>query len=46
MAKWEEYLTDIYFRPNHKAAFSGPKKLYHVVKEEGKYRITLSDIRT
>lgn len=39
MAAWETYLKDIYYDPNHAAAFSGPNKLYQIVKREGLYRI-------
>ena len=34
-----DYLKSIYFDPKHPAAYSGPEKLYRIVKKEGKYKI-------
>ena len=45
MAPWEEYLKKIYFDPSHPGSFSGPQKLYKVVKSEGKYDIGIHRIR-
>lgn len=42
----EDYLTEIYYDPLHRAAFAGPQKLYHIVKEEGRHKITYSDVKT
>ena len=39
MAEWKKYLEKIYFDPSHAGSFSGPTKLYNVVKAEGKFRI-------
>ncbi|XP_053374868.1 uncharacterized protein LOC128547146 [Mercenaria mercenaria] len=45
MTQWENYLKRIYFDPSHPASFSGPQKLYKVVKEEGKFNIGMHRIR-
>ena len=42
---WEDYLKDIYFNPSKPASFSGPDKLYHFVKKDGKYNISKYKIR-
>ena len=45
MSNWEKYLRQIYFNPEHPASFEGPKRLYDVVKKEGKYKISHSQIK-
>ena len=45
MAPWKDYLKDIYYNPSHPASFSGPQKLYKVVKNEGKFNIGMYKIR-
>jgi hypothetical protein len=45
MAPWEDYLKTIYYDPKHPGAFSGPQKLYTVVKSEGKLDIGMHRIR-
>ena len=45
MANWEKYLEKIYFNPEHPASFEGPLQLYKVVKEEGKFKISHSQIK-
>lgn len=42
---WKDYLATIYFNPNHPASFSGPDKIYEVVKSESKYKIGRYRIR-
>lgn len=42
MAPWQDYLIDIYYNPSHPASFSGPQKLYKVVKNEGKFNIIIN----
>ena len=46
MANWEKYLEKIYFNPEHPASFEGPLRLYKVVKEEVKFKISHSQIKT
>ena len=41
----ESYLKSIYYDPAHPAAFSGENKLYKLIKEEGKYRITHKQLK-
>lgn len=36
---WSNYLHKIWYDPEHIASFTGPDKLYRIVKEEGKYKI-------
>ena len=36
---WSDYLHDIWYDPEHIASYSGPDKLYRIVKEEGKFKI-------
>ena len=43
---WECYLHRIYFDPQCPASFKGANKLYHAVKEDGRYRLPLSKIHT
>ena len=43
---WEHYLHHICFDPQHPTSFKGANKLYHAVKEDGRYRLPLSKIRT
>ena len=45
MARWEDYLKNIYYDPKHAASFAGPQKLYKVVKQEGKFVIGMHRIR-
>ena len=45
MNNWEKYLKDIYLDPSHPASFSNPVTLYKVVKKEGKYKISHSQIK-
>ena len=45
MDNWEKYLEKIYFNPEHPASFEGPLRLYKVVKEEGKFKISHSQIK-
>ena len=35
--KYENYLTNIYYDPKHKAAYGGVDKLYRAVRKEGKF---------
>ena len=39
MKTWKDYLEAIYFDPKHPGSFTGPDKLYKVVKAEGKFKI-------
>ena len=41
----EEYLKNLYFDPSHPASFSGPNKLYRIVKREGKFKIGKKNIK-
>ena len=34
-----DYLKSIHFDPKHSAAYSGPEKMYRIVKKEEKYKI-------
>ena len=43
---WECYLHRIYFDPQHPTSFKCANKLYHAVKEDGKYWLPLSKIST
>ena len=45
MSNWEKYLKSIYFDPSHPASFGGPDRLYKIVKKEGKYTISHSQIK-
>ena len=45
MSNWEKYLKSIYFDPSHPASFGGPDRLYQIVKKEGKYKISHSQIK-
>ena len=45
MNNWEKYLKDIYLDPSHPASYSNPLTLYKVVKKEGKYKISHSQIK-
>lgn len=44
MTTLEDHLNRIYFDPGHPASFSGPKKLYGIVKKDG-YHPTLNYIK-
>jgi hypothetical protein len=35
----EKYMTDIWTDPQHPAAFTGPEKLYQIIRKEGKFKI-------
>jgi hypothetical protein len=39
MPNWKDYLKEIYYDIEHPAAFSGPDKLYKIVKKEGHHKI-------
>lgn len=41
----EEYLHSIWTDPKHPGSFSGPDKLYKVVRKEGKFKIGLRRIK-
>ena len=41
----EKYLNEIWTDPNHPAAFSGPDKLYEIVKKEGKFNVSYEFIK-
>ncbi len=45
MSDWKDYLTSIYFDPKYPGSFSGPDKLYNIVKSEGKFKIKKQDVR-
>lgn len=40
-----EYLEKIYLNPGNSAAFSGPEKLYQIVKREGKFKVSRNKIK-
>lgn len=40
----DDYLKDIYYKPEHPASFSGLSKLYNYVKRDGKLNVSKSDI--
>ena len=42
---WEDYLSSIYFNPEHPASFAGPSKLYHELKKDGRFNVGLSKIK-
>jgi len=39
MSEWKEYLKKIWYDPKHPGSYTGPDKLYKVVKREGKFKI-------
>lgn len=41
----DAYLRKIYYNPKNTGSFSGPTKLYNIVKKEGKHNISLNEIR-
>ena len=43
--QWEDYLHNIYYNVKHPASFSGPSKLYHEVKKDGKKNISMKQIK-
>ena len=43
--KYEDYLSSIYYDPNHAGAYSGVEKLYTAVRKEGKFVLTKAKIR-
>ena len=45
MSNWEKYLKDIYLDPSHPASFGSPDHLYKIVKNEGKHKISHSQIK-
>lgn len=42
----EEYLKKIWYDPAHPGSFAGPSKLYQVVKQEGKFNVGMSKIKS
>lgn len=44
MTTLDGYLKDIYYNPKSAASFSGPNKLYHFVKRDGKFDVSRHDI--
>ena len=45
MSNWEKYLKEIYLDPSHPASFGSPERLYKIVKKEGKYKLSHSQIK-
>ena len=45
MSNWEKYLKEIYVDPSHPASFDSPERLYKIVKKEGKYKLSHSQIK-
>ena len=45
MSNWEKCLEKIYFNPSHPVSYEGPVQLYKYVKQEGKYKISHSQIK-
>lgn len=41
----EVYLSQLFYDPKRTGSFSGPEKLYHIVRQEGKYKIGLHKIK-
>ena len=41
----DKYLASIYYNPKHPGSYSGPTKLLHVVRQEGKHKISLGHIK-
>ena len=41
----QRYLEKIYYNPAHPASYQGPRKLFQVVKQEGKHKITFKEIK-
>jgi hypothetical protein len=35
----EKYMTDIWTDPQHPTAFTGPEKLYQIIRKEGRFKI-------
>jgi hypothetical protein len=42
---WKEHLKYIYFDLKNPISYSGPTKIYHHLKKEGKYKVGLSAIK-
>jgi len=42
---WSNYLHDIWYDLKHPASYSGPDKLYRIVKKEGKFKIGRTRIK-
>jgi len=40
-----DYVREIWTNPAHPASFAGPKKVYQIVRKEGKYKIGLGTIK-
>ena len=40
-----DFLASVYFNPEHPASFQNPKRLYKIVKEEGKHNISHGEIK-
>lgn len=43
--KYEDYLANIYYDPNHAGAYGGVEKLYRAVRKEGKFILGRAKIR-
>ena len=41
---WKQYLSEIYFNPSHPGAFSGPYKLYQILKQTGQ-KVTYTQVK-
>ena len=41
----DKYLEKIYYDASHPGSFQGPRKLYQVIKQEGKHKITFKEIQ-
>lgn len=41
----EKYMTDIWTDPQHPAAFTGPEKLYQIIRKEGRFKIGRGTIK-
>ena len=41
----DEYLRSIYFDTSNPAAFTGPQQLYRAVRKEGRFKVTLKEIK-
>lgn len=43
--EYTDYLKSIYYDPKQPASFTGPEKLYQIVKKHGKYKISRNKIK-
>ena len=41
----DKYMTDIWTDAQHPAAFTGPEKLYQIIRKEGKFKIGRGTIK-